>query len=138
MEDVKGVVTDPIRALSVYAGKPPLGRDARRAGHHRRLADQHQQRRNHRRCLVGTDHDTRPELNAALDNGKAFTALIDRATATAAASAIASADPVPPATLPLTRAVGTIGQSLTGDQVNNQISRPVTMDGVVGLIAPCC
>ena len=26
----------------------------------------------------------------------------------------------------------TIGQSLTGDQVNNPLSRPVVMDGVVG------
>ena len=135
VEDVKGVVTDPIRALSVYdqvsrrwegmraelaiTGGLPTGilSDAEAGS----------------ASSVPTI-DTPTEQDAAMANGAAFTALITRASAAAAASAIASAnlgsdrdftnDPA---------GTVTIGQSLTGDQVNNPLSRPVVMDGVVGV-----
>lgn len=134
VEDVKGVVTDPIRALSVYdqvsrrwegmraelaiTGGLPSGI----------ISD----------VTTGTASsvptiDTPTEQNAALANGEAFTRLIDRVTAASSASALAStnlgtdraftADPA---------GAVTIGKSLTGDQVNNPLSRPVVMDGVVG------
>lgn len=134
VEDIKGVVTDPIRALSVYdqvsrrwegmraelaiTGGLPSGI----------LSD----------AATGSASsvptlDTAAEQNAALANGAEFTKLVIRASATAAASAIASANlgtdrdftTDPAGTV-------TIGQSLTGDQVNNQLSRPVVMNGVVG------
>lgn len=134
VEDIKGVVTDPIRALSVYdqvirrwdgmraelaiTGGLPTGilSDAEAGS----------------ASSVPTI-DTPTEQDAAMANGAAFTALITRASAAAAASAIASANlgtdrdftTDPAGTV-------TIGQSLTGDQVNNPLSRPVVMDGVVG------
>ncbi|MFQ2250997.1 DNA circularization protein [Aeromonas dhakensis] len=134
VEDIKGVVTDPIRAISVYdqvirrwdgmraelaiTGGLPSGI----------LSD----------ATTGIASsvptlDIAAEQNAAMANGTEFTKLVIRASATAATSAIASAnlgtdrdftnDPA---------GTVTIGQSLTGDQVNNQLSRPVVMNGVVG------
>ncbi|MCP1601420.1 prophage DNA circulation protein [Aeromonas caviae] len=134
VEDIKGVVTDPIRALSVYdqvirrwdgmraelaiTGGLPSGI----------LSN----------ATTGSASsvptlDTAAEQAAALANGAQFTKLVIRASATAATSAIASADlstdrdftSDPAGTV-------TIGQSLTGDQVNNALSRPVVMNGVVG------
>lgn len=67
-------------------------------------------------------------------NGAAFTALITRASAAAAASAIASANLGSDRDFTAAQdGTVTIGQSLTGDQVNNPLSRPVVMDGVVGV-----
>ncbi|MGL5371355.1 MAG: DNA circularization protein [Plesiomonas shigelloides] len=134
VEDVKGVVTDPIRALGVYdqisrrwegmraelaitGGLPTsISADVKT-----RLASS-----------VPTI-DTPTELNAALSNGQQFTQLIDRAAAISAASAIADANFT--STRDFTKdsmATVTIGQSLTGDQANNTVSRPVVIDGVVG------
>lgn len=134
VEDVKGVVTDPIRALSVYdqvsrrwegmraelaiTGGLPTGIivDASAGS----------------ASSVPTI-DTPTEQDAALANGAAFTKLISRASAAAAASAIASANLGSDRDFTADQAgTVTIGQSLTGDQVNNQLSRPVVMDGVVG------
>jgi len=134
VEDIKGVVTDPIRALSVYdnvsrrwegmraelaiTGGLPTGiiSDATAGS----------------ASSVPTI-DTPDERDAAMANGVAFTALIRRASATAAASAIASANFGSDRDFTADPAGSvTIGQSLTGDQVNNQLSRPVVMDGVIG------
>ena len=134
VEDVKGVVTDPIRALSVYdqvsrrwegmraelaiTGGLPTGI----------LSD----------AAAGSASsvptiDTPTEQDAAMANGAAFTALITRASAAAAASAIASANLGSDRDFTVAQdGTVTIGQSLTGDQVNNPLSRPVVMDGVVG------
>ncbi|WP_421195251.1 DNA circularization protein [Aeromonas jandaei] len=134
VEDVKGVVTDPIRALSVYdqVSRRWEGMRAELAITGGLPTSINSDVTTGVASSVPTI-DTPTELNAALDNGKAFTALIDRATATAAASAIASADLGTNRDFtPDQNGQVTIGQSLTGDQVNNQISRPVTMDGVVG------
>lgn len=135
VEDVKGVVTDPIRALSVYdqvsrrwegmraelaiTGGLPTGI----------LSD----------AAAGSASsvptiDTPTEQDAAMANGAAFTALITRASAAAAASAIASANLGSDRDFTAAQdGTVTIGQSLTGDQVNNPLSRPVVMDGVVGV-----
>ncbi|WP_303847693.1 DNA circularization protein [Aeromonas sobria] len=134
VEDVKGVVTDPIRALSVYdqvsrrwegmraelaiTGGLPTGilSDAEAGS----------------ASSVPTI-DTPTEQDAAMANGAAFTALITRASAAAAASAIASANLGSDRDFTVAQdGTVTIGQSLTGDQVNNPLSRPVVMDGVVG------
>lgn len=134
VEDVKGVVTDPIRALSVYdqvsrrwegmraelaiTGGLPTGilSDAEAGS----------------ASSVPTI-DTPTEQDAAMANGAAFTALITRASAAAAASAIASANLGSDRDFTAAQdGTVTIGQSLTGDQVNNPLSRPVVMDGVVG------
>lgn len=134
VEDVKGVVTDPIRALSVYeqvsrrwegmraelaiTGGLPTGilSDAEAGS----------------ASSVPTI-DTPTEQDAAMANGAAFTALITRASAAAAASAIASANLGTDRDFTVAQdGTVTIGQSLTGDQVNNPLSRPVVMDGVVG------
>ncbi len=134
VEDVKSVVTDPIRALSVYdqvsrrwegmraelaiTGGLPTGI----------LSD----------AAAGSASsvptiDTPTEQDAAMANGAAFTALITRASAAAAASAIASANLGSDRDFTVAQdGTVTIGQSLTGDQVNNPLSRPVVMDGVVG------
>ncbi|WP_421241676.1 DNA circularization protein [Aeromonas enteropelogenes] len=154
VEDVMGVVTDPIRALSVYdqvirrwegmraelaiTGGLPSGITSS--------------------VSLGTASsvptiDTPTELNAALANGDTFTQLISRAAASSAASALASANfssgrmftaelPSNPASqdsiggtaITSTFNMGrvTIGQSLTGSQVSNPQSRPVVLDGVVG------
>lgn len=134
VEDVKSVVTDPIRALSVYdqvsrrwegmraelaiTGGLPTGI----------LSD----------AAAGSASsvptiDTPTEQDAAMANGAAFTALITRASAAAAASAIASANLGNDRDFTVAQdGTVTIGQSLTGDQVNNPLSRPVVMDGVVG------
>lgn len=134
VEDVKGVVTDPIRALSVYdqvsrrwegmraelaiTGGLPTGilSDAEAGS----------------ASSVPTI-DTPTEQDAAMANGAAFTALITRTSAAAAASAIASASLGSDRDFTAAQdGTVTIGQSLTGDQVNNPLSRPVVMDGLVG------
>lgn len=134
VEDVKSVVTDPIRALSVYdqVSRRWEGMRAELAITGGLPTSINSDVTTGVASSVPTI-DTPAELNAALANGSTFTALIDRASATAAASAIASANlgtdrdftTDPSGTV-------TIGQSLTGDQVNNQLSRPVVMNGVVG------
>ncbi|MDM5074695.1 DNA circularization protein [Aeromonas bestiarum] len=134
VEDVKGVVTDPIRALSVYdqvsrrwegmraelaiTGGLPTGI----------LSDDEAGSASSVPTI-----DTPTEQDAAMANGAAFTALITRASAAAAASAIASANLGSDRDFTVAQdGTVTIGQSLTGDQVNNPLSRPVVMDGVVG------
>lgn len=135
VEDIKGVVTDPIRALSVYdlvsrrwegmraelaiTGGLPTGilTDAAAGS----------------ASSVSTI-DTPSERDAAMANGEAFTALIERAAATAAASAIASANLGSDRDFTASAdGTVTIGQSLTGDQIGNQLSRPMVMNGVVGV-----
>lgn len=134
VEDIKGIVTDPIRALSVYdlvsrrwegmraelaiTGGLPTGISID--------------------AVAGTASsvptiDTPSERDAAMANGEAFTALIERAAATAAASAIASANFGSERDFTAAaEGTVTIGQSLTGDEAGSQLSRPVVMDGVVG------
>lgn len=134
VEDVKDVVTDPIRALSVY---DQVSR--RWAGMRAELA------------ITGglpsgikadvatgaassvPTYETPAELNSALANAETFTDLVLRVNANAAASALAVTDFSASRDLtPQSASQVTIGQSLTGEHANNPLSQPVQMDGVVG------
>lgn len=134
VEDIKGVVTDPIRALSVYdqvsrrwegmraelsiTGGLPSGitADATTGA-----------------ASSVPAFDTATEWSNGLHNAEVFTDLVLRVNANASASALAAADLstdrdfTPPSASQVT-----IGQSLTGEHANNPISRPVQMAGVVG------
>ena len=134
VEDVKDVVTDPIRALGVYdqvrrrwegmraelaiTGGLPSGIKAD--------------------VMTGAassvpTYETPAELNSALANASTFTDLVLRVNANAAASALAAADLSASRDLtPQSDSQVTIGQSLTAEHANNPLSRPVQMDGVVG------
>jgi prophage DNA circulation protein len=134
VEDVKSVVTDPIRALSVYdqVSRRWEGMRAELAitgG----LPTSINSNASTGIASSVPNIDTPSERDAALANGQTFTKLVHRASATAAGSAIARADLGQDRDFTAEQ-VGsvTIGQSLTGDQVNNPLSRPVVMDGVVG------
>lgn len=134
VEDIKGVVTDPIRALSVYDSV-----SRRWEGMRAELAitgglpSGIKSNASTGIASSASTSDSPDELASSLANGATFTKLIDRASATASASAIASADLSSDRAFTSDATNGvTIGQSLTGDQANNQLSRPVVMDGVVG------
>ena len=93
MEDIKGVVTDPIRALSVYdqvirRWEGMRAELAITGGLPKSIAS------NVNTGIASSvpTIDTPAELNAALANGEQFTKLIGRAGTAAAASALASAD----------------------------------------------
>lgn len=133
VEDVKSVVTDPIRSLAVYdqvnrrwqgmraelaitGGLPGSIKIDSTTG----LASS-----------VPT-FETRTEQLNGQENAKTFSKLTLRTSAISAASAIAAADLSLDRNLTSQTSGVTIGQSLTGEQAENPLSRPVILDGIVG------
>lgn len=133
VEDLRGVVADPIRSLQVYdsLARRWSGLRAELAitgGLPRSIKSDASTGTASAVSLIETDG----ELQSSLANGAAFSQLIARSAAVASASALAEADLSPARNL--TADLGdtvTIGQSLVGDMAEHQLSRPIVLDGVL-------
>lgn len=131
VEDVKSVVTDPIRALAVYdqVNRRWEGMRAELAVTGGLSGSINANSVTGLASSVPTFETKDEELDGKA-NASTFSTLALRASAIASASAIA--DLSTDRNLTSEQSGVTIGQSLTGDQTDNPLSRPVVLDGVVG------